>query len=99
MGAISSNGTANMSCSTKTNRSAGASVSSTTSNAVPTESAKSASRSCSGFSTGSGTSGPIGCSRRDLRERNMSRQTRATTVVSHPLRLAMPAVSERLSRS
>jgi hypothetical protein len=34
-----------------------------------------------------------------LRERNMSRHTRATTVVSHPPRFSMPAVSERLNRS
>ena len=40
--AISSNGTANMSCSTNASRSAGASVSSTTSRARPTESASSA---------------------------------------------------------
>ena len=46
IGAISSKGTANMSCSTKASRSAGASVSSTTSSARPTESASSA--SCSG---------------------------------------------------
>ena len=46
MGAISSNGTANMSCSTKASRSAGARVSRTTSSASPTESASTA--SCSG---------------------------------------------------
>ena len=46
IGAISSKGTANMSCSTNASRSAGASVSSTTSSARPTESASSA--SCSG---------------------------------------------------
>ena len=46
IGAISSNGTANMSCSTNASRSAGVSVSSTTSSASPTESASSA--SCSG---------------------------------------------------
>ncbi len=45
MGAISSNGRSNMSCSTKATRSAGASASSTTSSARPTESASSASRS------------------------------------------------------
>jgi hypothetical protein len=47
IGAISSNGTANMSCSTKARRSAGVSRSSTTSSASPTESARSA--SCSGL--------------------------------------------------
>ena len=41
MGAISSKGTANMSCSTNASRSAGVSVSSTTSSARPTESASS----------------------------------------------------------
>ena len=50
IGAISSNGTANTSCSTKARRSAGVSVSRTTSSASPTESASSA--SCSG-------SGPV----------------------------------------
>ncbi len=44
--AISSNGTANMSCSTNASRSAGLSVSSTTCSAIPTESASNA--SCSG---------------------------------------------------
>jgi hypothetical protein len=43
IGAISSKGTANMSCSTNASRSAGDSVSSTTSRASPTESARSAS--------------------------------------------------------
>ena len=45
IGAISSNGTANMSCSTNASRSTGVSVSSTTSNAGPTESASTAWRS------------------------------------------------------
>ena len=57
--AMSSKGTANMSCSTKASRSAGASVSSTTSSASPTESASSASCSgsmpSSGLTIGSGT--------------------------------------------
>jgi hypothetical protein len=48
---------------------------------------------------GSGTCGPIGSSRRDLRDRSMSRQTRATTVVSQPPRLSTALVSARLSRS
>jgi hypothetical protein len=48
---------------------------------------------------GSGASGVNGSSRRDWRDRSMSRHTRATTVVSHPPRLLMPAVSARLSRS
>jgi hypothetical protein len=42
---------------------------------------------------------PEGSSRRDLRERSMSRHTRATTLVSHPARFSTPAVSERLSRN
>ena len=53
----------------------------------------------SSSTTGSGTCGPIGSSRRDLRERSMSRQTRATTVVSQPPRFSTALVSERLSRS
>src|SRR5207245_5664101 len=40
-----------------------------------------------------------GSSRRELRERSMSRHTRATTVVSHPPRFWMPLASERLNRS
>ena len=40
-----------------------------------------------------------GSSRRDLRVRNMSRQTRATTVVSQPPRLSTAPLSDRLSRS
>ena len=66
--AISSKGTANMSCSTNASRSAGVSVSSTTSSASPTESASSA--SCSGsapsarLTIGSGTWTSSGSSRR-----------------------------------
>ena len=95
-------GHANMSCSTNASRSAGSSVSSTTSSARPTESASSA--SCSGsmpalLAIGSGTSSSSGSSRRALRERSMSRHTRATTVVSQPPRLSTPLVSARLSRS
>jgi len=41
----------------------------------------------------------IGSSRRDLRERNMSRETLATAVVSHPPRFSTSLVSEQLSRS
>ena len=99
IGAMSSNGTSNMSCSTKAIRSAGASACSTTSSASPTESAISASwMVTSGPAAGSGTCGPIGSSRRDLRERSMSRHTRATTVVSQPPRLPIPFASDRLSR-
>jgi hypothetical protein len=45
---------------------------------------------------GSGTWSPRGSSRRDLRERSMSRHTRATTVVSHPPTFSTPLVAERL---
>jgi hypothetical protein len=49
--------------------------------------------------TGSGASAVNGSSRREVRDRSMSRHTRATTVVSQPPRLSMPVVSARLSRS
>jgi hypothetical protein len=103
MAAISSNGTAKVSCSTNASRSAGASLSRTTSSASPTASASSA--SCSGSSTsgwlmtGSGRCTPRGSSRRAARERSMSRHTRATTVVSQPPRLSTPPVPARLTRS
>ncbi len=87
-----------MSCSTKASRSAGCNVSSTTSSAAPTESAISASRARVS-STGSGTCGPIGSSRRDLRGAQHVEQMRATTVVSQPRRLATSVVSLRLTRS
>ena len=102
MGPIWSKGRSNMSCSTNATRSAGASVSRTTSSARPTESASST--SCSGpavsgrLAVGSGTSTPTGSSRRDWRERSMSRHTRAVTVVSHPPRFSTPSAPERLSR-
>src|SRR5215217_5540235 len=86
---------------------AGVSVSSTTCSASPTESASSA--SCSGsipssrLTIGSGTctpeDSPSGPSWRALRERNMSRHTRATTVVIQLPRFSMPLVSERSRRS
>ncbi len=103
IGAISSYGRANMSCSTNASRSAGLSVSSTTNSASPTASASSA--SCSGVgpsarsTIGSGSCRSIGCSRRAVRERSMLSDTRATTVVSQALRLSMASASERLSRS
>ena len=96
-----------MSCSTNASRSAGVSVSSTTSSARPTESARSA--SCSGsipsarLTSGSGTrvprGSPRGTTRREVRERSMSRHTLPTTVVNHPPRFSTPLVSERLRRS
>ncbi len=76
----------------------------TTSRAMPTESASSA--SCSGSTrdsgriTGSGTNvSSIGCSRRAVRERSRSRQMRPVTVVSHPPRLSISPVSTRPSLS
>jgi predicted enzyme related to lactoylglutathione lyase len=60
IGAISSNGTANMSCSTNASRSAGVSVSSTTSKARPTESASTASCSGSVPGTSPATGWPAG---------------------------------------
>lgn len=98
IGAISSNGIANMSRSTNASRSPGVSVSSTTSSARPTESASSTDSSgpsSSRVMIGSGTNS----SRRALRERSMSRQTRPTTVVSQPARFSTSEVSLRLSRS
>jgi hypothetical protein len=101
IGAISSNGRSNTSCSTNATRSAGESVSRTTSNAIPTESASNA--SCSGSllvsAIGSTTSASRASSRRERRERKMSRQIRATTVVSQPPRLATSLVLELFSRS
>jgi hypothetical protein len=49
--------------------------------------------------TGSGRCASKGSSRRDVRERNMSRDTRATIVVSHPPRFSTPLLSARLSRN
>ncbi len=103
IGAISSKGTANMSCSTKASRSAGASVSSTTSRASPTESASRA--SCSGSTTDSGPAPrPASCvsnasSRRFSRARSRFRHTRPTTVVSQPPRFWTSLVSVRSRRS
>lgn len=105
IGAMSSKGTANMSCSTKARRSAGDSVSSTTSSASPTDSASSAACSGSptasgGLTTGSGTrTSSSGDSPREVRERSMSRHTRPTTVVSQPPRFSIPSAPARFSRS
>jgi len=99
-GAISSKGSPNMSCSTNARRSAGESVSSTTSGASPTESAMSA--SCSGSVGPSRVTLGIcsASSRRARRARSMSRHTRPTTVVSHPRRFSTAPVSVRaFSRS
>ena len=103
MGAISSKGRSNMSCRTNASRSAGASVSSTTCSARPTESASSA--SSSGFvpsarlMTGSGTCTPIGSSRRVPRERSAFRHTRTRIVVSQASRLSTPLTSAPLRRN
>ena len=103
IGPISSNGIAKMSCSTNTTRSVGASRSSTTSSADPTDSARSA--CCSGSNssamptTSSGSWSPAGSSRRDRRARSWSRHSLATTVVSHPFRFSTAPTSARLSRS
>jgi hypothetical protein len=98
---MSSNGRANMSCSTNASRSAGCSVSSTTSSARPTESAISASSSGSpiGETIGSGSTESSGSSRRARRERSMFRLIRATTVVSHARRSRIVPGSERSTRS
>ena len=78
-------------------------MSRTTSSATPTESESSASASGSAPSPRatlrSVTCPPIGCSRRDLRERSMSRQTRNTTVVTQPSRFSTVAALVRLRRS
>ena len=103
MGAISSKGSSNMSCSTNASRSAGERVSSTTSRASPTESASTASSSGwsipSGLTTGSGRCTPRNSSRRMLRDRSMFRQTRATIVVNHPPRFSTSLAPARLTRS
>ena len=87
---MSSNGTAKTSWSTNARRSAGCSVSSTTSSAAPTASAASASPSGSGAASsarvtiGSGSRPPSSASsRRRLRASSIVRHTRETTVVSH----------------
>jgi hypothetical protein len=103
IGAISSKGTANMSCRTNATRSAGVSVSSTTSSASPIESASITSSSgpvpASLVSACLGVSGSQGSSGRDRRACKMLRQTRETTVVSQLPRFSTSLVSERLNRS
>ncbi len=101
--ATSSNGTSKRSCSTNATRSAGCSASTRICMATPIESARIA--SSSGLSPGAiaawprrGSSG-VKSSRRLSRRFSASRQTRATTVVSQPSRLATCATSARLMRS
>jgi hypothetical protein len=102
MDAIWSKGRSNMSCSTNVTRSAGASVSRTTSSAAPTESART--RSSAGSPATSRTrlaesAASMASSRWAWRDRSMSRQMRATTVVNQPSRLVTASASERASRS
>jgi hypothetical protein len=84
----------------------GAEGASTTSNARPTEFARSV--SCSGSmiwslwadgAYGEDIAASSESSRRDRRCCSMFKQTRATTVVSHAPRFSMLSTSERLSRS
>ncbi len=81
----------------------GSSVSSTTSSARPTESARSASCSGSvpsgGLTTGSGTRTSRGSSRFDLRDCSRFRQTRATIVVSDPPTFSTSSAPARLARA
>jgi len=102
IGAISSNGRLKTSCITNARRSAGPSVSSTTSKASPTESAISASCSGSSWSAGptigSGMRTSSDSSRRAWRERSMLRLIRATTVVSQPPMFSTSVVSVRSNR-
>ena len=87
--AMSSNGTANTSCSTNARRSAGVRLSSTTSRAEADRVGQHAPAARARWSPGSPTSGsgsqlPAAYSRRALRDRSMSRLIRPTTVVSQP---------------
>ena len=103
IGAISANGRSNMSCRTNASRSAGDSRCRMTSNAAPTESAsrppvpdRPLRRSrCARAATVSSS----GCSGWALRARSMSRQMRATTVVSQPRMLRTSVTSARSIRS
>ena len=101
MGAMSSKGTAKMSCRTKARRSAGARVSSTTISAGPIESASRTAPSGPSVSrsAASGSSSASDSSRRPRRDRSIFRHSRATTVVSHPARFSTSEVSAPLSRS
>jgi len=103
MGAISSKGTANLSCSTNASRSAG-------SQPVQDHQQRQADplgqeRLLLGVDLVLAAGDRLGhvrakrLSRSDPRPRSMSRHTRATTVVSQPPRFSTPLVSERLSRS
>src|SRR5262249_14664251 len=99
--AISSKGRSNKSCSTKATRSTGIKVLKTIRRAEPTESA---SRASSAGLAWRGFSGASRCSSSDssfldLRDRSMSRQTLATTVVSQPLRFSTLLTSERVRRN
>lgn len=82
-------------------RSTGARRSRTTRRARPTDSARAASYSGLVLWLAGGSEGWAAreSSRREVRERRVSRQTRETTVVSQPPRLAISAESERERRS
>lgn len=103
---MSSKGTSNMSWRTKASRSSGERVSKTIMSAMPTESAIRTSRSGStraaAVTTGSGSRTAPSCSgsgssRREVRERSMSRHVRPTTVVSQAPRFFTSLTSVRLS--
>ncbi len=105
IGAMSSNGTAKTSWSTNARRSAGCSVSSTTSSAAPTASAAIVRLSESGSAlsarvmTGSGSRpASSASSRRRLRASSIVRHTRDTTVVSQPGMLSTSLLSARSTR-
>src|ERR1700712_881630 len=97
---MSSNGSANRSCRTKATRSAGDSVSSTTSIAGPTASesstCSSGPASVDAWSRGTASEGS---SRRERRDRSMSSETRATTVVSQPTGFCTSSAPARDARS
>src|SRR5262249_13533688 len=100
--AISSKGRSNKSCSTKATRSTGVNVLKTIRRAEPTESASRASSAGLAGRRLSGTSRLCSSSDSsflDLRNRSMSRQTLATTVVSQPPRFSTLLTSERVRRS
>jgi hypothetical protein len=88
-----------MSCSTKASRSAGVSVSSTTSRARPTESASTASSSGPTSPVPGGHSSPAGSSGRLRRARSMFSASRPVTVVSQPPRFATSLTSVLVRRS
>ena len=103
MAPISEKDMPNMSCKTKAIRSAGVSVSSTTSIASPTKSANSSScaGSCSisSLAIAAKTRSSVDFSPAPCGVRSMSNEIRPTTVVSQPPMLSTASESVRLSRS